>query len=239
MDRASEAHRSQREQYMQENGHRVALAAEAIARAHGQTRELRERTRELVGDLNAYVSYELGRRVRMGHLDPEDLLRDEVIDSSFAAALARLNDGHAIRDLRTYLRNRAQEMIARETRRVQQERRQHVSLEQTIAASAGEGGEDGEEVRVVDVIPDPNAREPEEVVINNEMLSFMIDALSGVPDMWRSVFLQRTMQERSARDVADHEGLDIDEVRRITIRTRDYLRDRFETEYDFDFFDDE
>ena len=191
---------------------------------------LRHRPGELLRALQSYVSFELGRRVRLGQIDYEDLLRDEVIDSAFASALTRLQEGEPIRDLHTYLRTRAQDMIGREVRRIQFERRQHVSLEQTV--SAGDDTEGGEVVRVVDIIEDENARAPEQVVIDNETLSFMIDALSGVPDLWRTVFLQRAIQERTAREVAELEGLDIDEVRRITIRTRDYLRERFELEYD-------
>jgi len=230
-----EQHRNQ--QQISDNGARAAQAAEQIAISHAQTRELRERTAELVTDLRAYVGFELGRRVRMGQMDHEDLLRDEVIDSVFAAAMTRLGQGQPIRDLRVYMRNRAQETIQRESRRIQMERRQHVSLERTLAPSGD--SEDGEEVHVADVIPDPNAREPEDIVINNEMLQFLIDALTDVPDLWRTVFLQRTMQERSAREVAEIEELDIDEVRRITVRTREYLRERFEGEYEFldDIFD--
>jgi RNA polymerase sigma factor (sigma-70 family) len=200
---------------------------------YAQARQLRERPAELLRSLSSYVSFELGRRVNLGQLDYEDLLRDEVIDSAFAAALTRLDQGEPIRDLNSYLRTRAQDMIGREVRRIQQERRQHVSLEQTLAA-ASDDGEGGEEVRVADIIPDPNAREPEQVVIDNESLAFTIAVLADVPDLWRTVFLQRTMQERSARDVAEREGLDIDEVRRITILTRDYLRERFEQEYEID-----
>ena len=230
-----EQHRNQ--QQISDNGARAAQAAEQIAISHAQTRELRERTAELVTDLRAYVGFELGRRVRMGQMDHEDLLRDEVIDSVFAAAMTRLGQGQPIRDLRVYMRNRAQETIQRESRRIQMERRQHVSLERTLAPSGD--SEDGEEVHVADVIPDPNAREPEDIVINNEMLQFLIDALADVPDLWRTIFLQRTMQERSAREVAEIEELDIDEVRRITVRTREYLRERFEGEYEFldDIFD--
>ncbi len=225
-----EQHRNQNQQ-IDDDGVRAAQAAEQIAISHAQTRELRERTAELVTDLRAYVGYELGRRVRMGQMDPEDLLRDEVIDSVFAAAMTRLGQGQPIRDLRVYMRNRAQETIQRESRRIQMERRQHVSLERTLAPSGD--SDDGEEVHVGDVIPDPNAREPEDIVVNNEMLQFLIDALTDVPDLWRTVFLQRTMQERSAREVAEIEELDIDEVRRITVRTREYLRERFEGEYEF------
>jgi RNA polymerase sigma factor (sigma-70 family) len=212
-----------------------ASVQDARERVAAQERELRERPQELLRSLTSFVNFELGRRIRLGQMDHEDLLRDEVIDTAFASALTRLGEGEPIRDLHTYLRTRAQDMIGREVRRIQQERRQHVSLEQTIAA--GEEAEGGEEVRIVDILPDPNAREPEQVVIDAESLAFMLDALSDVPDLWRTIFLQRTMQERSAREVADLEGLDIDEVRRITIRTRDYLRERFELEYDF--FDDE
>jgi RNA polymerase sigma factor (sigma-70 family) len=206
---------------------------EREALVYAQARQLRERPAELLRSLSSYVSFELGRRVNMGQLDYEDLLRDEVIDSAFAAALTRLDQGEPIRDLNNYLRTRAQDMIGREVRRIQQERRQHISLEQTLAA-ASDDGEGGEEVRVADVIRDPNAREPEQVVIDNESLAFTISALADVPDLWRTVFLQRALQERSARDVAEREGLDIDEVRRITVLTRDYLRERFEQEYEID-----
>lgn len=210
------------------NGHVGTVDREVLAREQVET--LRRRPGELMRALQSYVTFELGRRVRLGQIDYEDLLRDEVIDSAFASALTRLKEGEPIRDLHTYLRTRAQDMIGREVRRIQFERRQHVSLEQTV--SSGDEVEGGEEVRIVDIIEDENARAPEQVVIDNETLGFMIDALADVPDLWRTVFLQRTMQERTAREVADLEGLDIDEVRRITIRTRDYLRERFDTEYD-------
>lgn len=201
------------------------------ATIHAQQLELRHRPIELLHALTVFVNYELGRRRAMGQLEPEDLLRDEVIDAAFAAALGRLDQGEPIRDLHSYLRTRAQDHISREVRRVANERRTQVSLYATV--STGEGGEEGgEEVRVMDVIPDAFAREPEQVVVNNERLQFLIEALADVPDVWRTVFLQRVMQERSAKEVADSEGLDPDEVRRITVRTRDYLRERYELEYD-------
>ncbi len=209
------------------------LEREALARE--QIAQLRERPQELLQPLASFVAYELGRRVRMGQISYDDVLRDEVIDSAVASALGRLQEqGEPIRDLSSYLRTRAQDMIGREVRRVGQERRQHISLEQTVMS--GDEVEGGEDVRVADLIPDPNAREPQQVVVDSETLAYLIDVLADVPDVWRTVFLQRTIQERSAREVAELEGLDIDEVRRITIRTREYLRDRYVTEYD-DLFD--
>jgi len=204
-------------------------------RVREQIAQLRERPSELLQPLSSYVVYELSRRVRMGQLSYDDIYRDEVIDSAVASALGRLQEqGEPLRDISSYLRSRAQDVISREVRRVGQERRQHISLEQTV--TSGDDGEGGEEVRVADLIPDPNAREPEQVVVDSETLAYLIDILSDVPDLWRTIFLQRTVQERSAREVAELEGLDIDEVRRITLRTRQYLRDRYVTEYD-EFFD--
>lgn len=200
-----------------------------------QIAQLRERPSELLQPLSSYVVYELSRRVRMGQLSYDDIYRDEVIDSAVASALGRLQEqGEPLRDISSYLRSRAQDVISREVRRVGLERRQHISLEQTV--TSGDDGEGGEDVRVADLIPDPNAREPEQVVVDSETLAYLIDILSDVPDLWRTIFLQRTVQERSAREVAELEGLDIDEVRRITLRTRQYLRDRYVTEYD-EFFD--
>lgn len=212
----------------QGNGHEQILERELLVLA--QTRQLRERTPELLSALSAFVGYELGRRNRMGQLDSEDLVRDEVVDQAFAAALTRLSQGQPIRDLHAFLRSRAQDMIRGEVRRVQHERRTMISLEAPVAS--GEVDESGEEVRVGDVLADQNGRDPEQIVIDAETLQYLITLLSDIPDLWRTVFLQRTMQERSAREVADLEGLDIDEVRRITVRVRDHLRDRMLTEFD-------
>ena len=194
-----------------------------------QARQLRERPAELLTALNSYISYELSRRVQQGQLDREDLLRDEVTDTAFAYALTRLSQGEPIRDVPAFLRTRAQDTIGREVRRIRYERQRTVSLDQTVAS--GVDG-DGEEVRMADTLPDPLDRGPEQIVIDNETLQFLIETLSDVPDLWRTVFLQRTMQERTAGEVADLEGLDIDEVRRITIRTREYLRDRMAVDYE-------
>ncbi len=218
------------------NGHHAPDDDRSILTVATQQRLLREPPAELLSGLQAYVGYELGRRTRSGQLTIDDLLRDEVIDSAFAAAMTRLEQGIAIRDLPGFLRSRAQDVIAREVRRVQQDRRRLVSLEQTIAS--GDEAEGGEEVRVADVIPDPGARGPEEIAINNETLNFLITVLADVPDLWRTIFLQRTMQERSAREVAELEGLNADEVRRITMMTRNYLRERMEAEYELFELDD-
>lgn len=203
---------------------RAVSAAEAIASAHAQTKELRERTQELLRDLRSFVSYELRRRVAMGQLDTEDLQRDEVIDQAFATALQRLTGGLPIRDLRNYLRDRARDVIQNEVRRVAHERRTFVSLDQTVGGGEGEGDED---VTMADIIADARFREPEQVTLDNESIAFLIEALEGVPDRWRTVFLQRAVHERSAREVAADEDMDIDEVRRVTIQTREYLRERF------------
>lgn len=203
---------------------RAVAAAEAITGAHAQTRELRERTHELLRDLRSFVGYELRRRAALGQLDPEDLQRDEVIDSAFASALQRLAGGLPIRDLAAYLRERARDMVQSEVRRVAQERRMFVSLDQTVG---GGEGEDGEEITLADVIADARFREPEQMALDNESIAFLIEALEGVPDRWRTVFLQRAIHERSAREVAADENMDIDEVRRVTMQTREYLRERF------------
>lgn len=190
-----------------------------------QMRELREQPRELVERLSSYVGYELSRRTTMGQLDPADVLRDEIVDHAFASALARLEEGVPIRDLHTYLRSRAQDMIRREVRRVGFERQRIVSLDQVVS---NESGEDGEQVTLADVIPDTEARELDLASIDAETVAYLIEALSDLPDRWRSIFLERTMQGRSAHQIADAENLHVDEVRRIVVLSRDFLRDQME-----------
>lgn len=184
---------------------------------------------ELVRNLRSYVSYELGRRVSMGQLSPEDVLRDEVVDTAFASALTRLEEGTPIRDLRTYLRSRAQDMIRREVRRVANERQRIVSLDAIISGS--EDGEDGELVRLADLIPDLQTPDLDQSAIDSETLNYLLEALTDLPDRWRTVVLQRTVEGHSAQQIAEEHDLDIDEVRRIIVSSRDFLRDRLENVY--------
>jgi RNA polymerase sigma factor (sigma-70 family) len=203
---------------------------ESIARAAEQVRQLRENPVELVRNLRSYVTYELGRRVTMGQLSPEDVLRDEVVDTAFASALTRLQEGEPIRDLHTYLRSRAQDMIRREIRRVANESQRNVSLD-TILAGGGDDGEDSELVRLADIIPDLQTPDLDRAAIDAETVTYLIEALSDLPERWRTVMLQRTLEGRSAREIAEDEGMDIDEVRRIIVSSRDFLRDRMENVY--------
>jgi RNA polymerase sigma factor (sigma-70 family) len=194
-----------------------------------QVRLIRENPVELVRNLRSYVSYELGRRVSMGQLSPEDVLRDEVVDTAFASALTRLEEGTPIRDLRTYLRSRAQDMIRREVRRVANERQRIVSLDAIISGS--EDGEDGELVRLADLIPDLQTPDLDQSAIDSETLNYLLEALTDLPDRWRTVVLQRTVEGHSAQQIAEEHDLDIDEVRRIIVSSRDFLRDRLENVY--------
>lgn len=198
------------------------------AQAAEQVRELRERPQELVKNLRSYVGFELSRRVTMDQLTAEDVLRDEVVDTAFASALTRLQEGESIRDLHTYLRSRAQDMIRREIRRVGNERVRVVSLDTVLT---GEDGEDGEVVRLADIIPNSQTPELDQAAIDGETVTYLIEALSDLPERWRSIVLRRTVEGRSAREIADDEELDIDEVRRIIVSSRDFLRDRMENVY--------
>ncbi|CAN5718582.1 hypothetical protein BH23CHL2_BH23CHL2_12140 [soil metagenome] len=204
------------------NGHTPdGEQAEAVL---AQMRQLREDPGELLDRLESYVGYELGRRVTMGQLGVTDLQRDEVIDNAFASALTRLQEGVPIRDLHTYLRSRAQDMIRREIRRVANERIRTVSLDQVVFGD----GDESEEVTLADVIPDTESRELGDAAIDAETLSFLIDSLSGLPERWRTIFLQRTIHGRNVYSIAEEHEIVVDEVRRIVVRSRDYLRDQME-----------
>jgi RNA polymerase sigma factor (sigma-70 family) len=194
------------------------------AAALDQMRQMREDPGELVERLSSFVAYEIGRRITMGQLGVTDLLRDEVVDNAFASALTRLQEGVPIRDLHTFLRSRAQDMIRREIRRVANERQRTVSLDQVVFSE----GEEGEQVTLADVIPDNESRLLDDAAVDAETLSYLIESLSGLPDRWRTIFLQRTIYGRNVYALAEEHDIVVDEVRRIVVRSRDYLRDKME-----------
>ncbi|MEZ4521181.1 MAG: sigma-70 family RNA polymerase sigma factor [Thermomicrobiales bacterium] len=206
------------------NGHEPNNTPAEAVRA--QMRELREDPHELLDRLNSYVGYEINRRITMGQLGVTDLQRDEVVDNAFASALTRLQEGVPIRDLHTYLRSRAQDMIRREIRRVSNERMRSVSLDEVISTDSEDG-----EVTLADIIPDNEARLLDDAAVDAETLSFLIESLSGLPDRWRTIFLQRTIHGRNVYAIAEEHDIVVDEVRRIVVRSRDYLRDVMENTY--------
>ncbi len=205
-----------------QNGHEPNDDLSDAVRA--QMRQIQHEPGELLDRLESFVSYEIGRRITMGQLGVTDVLRDEVVDNAFASALTRLQEGVPIRDLHTYLRTRAQDMIRREIRRIANERIRMVSLDQVVFSE----GEDGEQVTLADVIPDSEARALEDASIDTETFSYLMDSLSGLPDRWRSIFLQRTIHGRNVYSIAEEHEIPVDEVRRIVVRSRDYLRDQME-----------
>jgi RNA polymerase sigma factor (sigma-70 family) len=206
------------------NGHEETREHELV---RAQIRQLRHEPGELLARLESFVGYELSRRVLMGQLNLSDLDRDEVVDNSFASALTRLQEGVPIRDLHTYLRSRAQDMIRREIRRVANERQRIVSLDQVVFSE----GDDGEQVTLADIIPDTEAHPLDDATIDAETMSYLIEALSGLPDRWRTIFLQRTIHGHNVHAIAEENDIPVDEVRRIVIQCRDYLRDQMENVY--------
>jgi RNA polymerase sigma factor (sigma-70 family) len=206
------------------NGHEEFHENELV---RAQIRQLRHEPGELIARLESFVGYELSRRTVMGQLSSSDLDRDEVVDNAFASALTRLQEGVPIRDLHNYLRSRAQDMIRREIRRVANERQRLVSLDQVVFSE----GDDGEQVTLADVIPDTEARLLDDASIDAETMTYLIDALAGLPDRWRTIFLQRTIHGHGVHAIADEHAIPPDEVRRIVIQCRDYLRDQMENVY--------
>ncbi len=208
-----------------EIGHNGHEDSDDLASAvQAQMNQIRNEPGLLLERLESFVAYEIGRRIAMGQLEPSDLQRDEVVDNSFASALTRLEEGVPIRDLHTYLRSRAQDMIRREIRRVMNERARTVSLDQVVFSE----GEDGEQVTLADIIPDVDARSLEDTSIDSENLSYLIESLTGLPERWRSIFLQRTIHGSNVYAIAEEHEISVDEVRRIVVRSRDYLRDQME-----------
>jgi len=207
------------------NGHDPEQQLSDAVRA--QLHQLRVEPGDLLERLQSFVAYEIGRRVAMGQLSTSDVQRDEVVDQAFASALTRLQEGVPIRDLHTFLRSRAQDTIRREVRRVATERRRIVSLDQLVYSES----DDGEPVTLADIIPDTEARSLEDASIDAETFGYLMESLAGLPDRWRTIFLQRTIHGQSAFAIAEEHDIPVDEVRRIVVRSRDYLRDQMENVY--------
>jgi RNA polymerase sigma factor (sigma-70 family) len=190
--------------------------------------------REFVACLRPLLNF-VRRRLRyheaLGELAPGELRAEDVVD---AVLLEAVHSGERPAGVSTYpwLRRLARRVLGREIERARRHRRE-LSLERPLhpgPAAASEG--DLPPLRLVDILPDPSAPIPDQVLEQAEFQRALARLLGQVPDSWREPFLLHTADGYGLRAIAELEGVSVPEVRRRIEQARRFLRARLAEEYE-------
>lgn len=185
-----------------------------------QRRAFATRLVEHVRPLRRFVRRELGRWVALGAIPPDALSEDELVDTVFVRALQHSQEAPQqglFRWLRRLARRVIRTSIDAERRRIEHER----SLEEPVA-TLGEEWPD-QVVRLIDILADPHAELPEDLLLTQETQALLEHALDRLPELWREVFLMRAVDGWSEDMVAEAEGIPVEQVRSIVEISRAFL----------------
>ena len=132
-----------------------------------------------------------------------------------------------------WLRRLARRVLRREVERAWKRRRTEVPLERPLRpAPAGDLDGVALPLRLIDIVPDPSAPIPDQVVERAEFQRALAALLGQVPDVWREPFLLHAVDGYSLDEVARLEGVPPPEVRRRIAQARRVLRERLAEEYE-------
>ncbi|MCX7623282.1 MAG: sigma-70 family RNA polymerase sigma factor [Thermomicrobium sp.] len=182
---------------------------------------LAERLVEHYRPLRRFVRREIGRFVAFGVL-PAGILDDsDVTDTVLVRALQHWQEAPErglFRWLRRTARRTVRQLVEQERRRIEHER----SLEEPVGYQGDEWPD--QVVRLIDILADPKAEIPEDVVLGEETQRVLDEALDRLPETWREVFLLK-VDGWDDEQIAVAEGLTKEQVVRIVEASRAFLAD--------------
>jgi RNA polymerase sigma factor (sigma-70 family) len=170
--------------------------------------------------LRRYAQRRLRYYQALGVLHPGELSADDLVNETAAAALRRLDAKPPALGYFPWFRRVADTVLRRYVKRAAQRSRSTVSLEEPVGET-----QDGEVIRLRDILPDPKQPRPEDILVEQELARRVENALNRLPDEWRECYLMATLDSLSPSEIAAIEGMPLDDVRQDIRMARDFLRD--------------
>jgi RNA polymerase sigma factor (sigma-70 family) len=176
-----------------------------------------------------FARHELWAREAAGDLPRGTVAPDDLVA---AAAIDALRQPPEEADRLSYprLRRLVRRALAREVAAAAQRRRER-SLDEPVGTTWPD--EEGRPPRrLIDILPDPTAPVPDQVVESLEFQRALAALLCQLPAEWREPFVLHVVDGLPLRQVARIEGLSLAEVRERVERARAFLRARLAEEYE-------
>ena len=204
------------------------------ARVEASIREPEDFPREAIKYLRPLVNY-ARRRIRYyestGELAPGFVHPIEVVDQALVEALRRYRELPPDSPLYPWLRRFVRRVLNNLVREARQRRRE-ISLEQPIGGNYDSDYLMERPIRLMDVLPDPTAPIPEEIIERREFQSALASIIGHLPESWREPFLMHMVDGMSVEEIARIEGQKPEDIRYRIELARNYLKEMLTEEYE-------
>lgn len=201
------------------------------------------RVRKHLPALYAFVAREVDYLESLGELKGIDLSIEDIVDETFIRAMDRWERRPREEAEENWLKRLALQVIREllppkpeaEAASIEEpaEELPELAPEEDIDTQIYEFYQPDEELRLEDLIPDPAAYTPEQLVEAEEFETWLYSMLRRVPRRDREIFIFHRIEGRDPREVARMEGMRLEEVLERSERVRKKLLQWIE-EYDPD-----
>jgi len=163
----------------------------------------------------------------VGELFANELDPDDIINEAVHRALSKL---HQLRrphpSFWIWLSRLTLSILQREIRKAARRHRQEVSLYTPLSQGGGDPeAAPGEQLELIDVLPDPSSPIPEEVLLRREFLGILQRVVGGLPEKHRNAFFLHEIEGFTYREIANALNFSQKEVKDVVKRIRGLLRE--------------
>ncbi|HUG13885.1 MAG TPA: sigma-70 family RNA polymerase sigma factor [Thermomicrobiales bacterium] len=210
-------------EFADELGEEIIEPASAIELAARRAAVIEEGLR-FFGPLRRFVRHEIERWADPIDIDAGGISVDDVVASTYVAAVDDADSAPSARAFYTWLRRIARREARAAVLEQETLQRTEVSLYTPVATVAAIGDWPDHVMRLINILADPHAQLPEEVLEQAETWAALRDILRKLPEQWREVFLLSTVDGWSDEEIALAEGIEAHAVRATTGSARAFLR---------------
>lgn len=181
---------------------------------------------ELIVPLRRFVEQEVSRWIDPAQLHNNVLEIDDVVADTYLAAVDQAETAPVARAFYTWLRRIARRQVRAAVLEFHERQRVEQSLNVTVRTPLAELDEEQHEelLQLIEVLADPKAVLPEDLVERREVQDALAQFLVKLPEQWREVFLMKAVDGWHPDDIAAYEGLDPQQVTWQVAMSREFLR---------------
>lgn len=181
---------------------------------------------ELIVPLRRFVEGEL-----LGWVDPDVVEMhaievDEIVADVYLEAVEQADSAPVARAFYTWLRRIARRQVRNAVlaldERAERERSIYLTVSDTDIDADDEWPDDV--TQLIDILADPNAVMPEELLEREELQAAIARVLIRLPEQWREIYLMNVVDGWNQEDISNAEGIDSAEVDWKIRMTREFLR---------------
>jgi DNA-directed RNA polymerase specialized sigma24 family protein len=177
----------------------------------------------LIVPLARYTRAEAQRWADLGVIEETLIDEEDMIAETILAAAERAGREGMPRAVFPWLRGIAREQV----RQMVEAETERADVERSLDAPVKIGGEDWPDRAVLlrQVLADPNALLPDEIIEHRETWRLLEHAIARLPERWREIFLLRTVDAWDDDEIALAEDVTVEEIEFINLAARAFLRD--------------